>query len=140
MSWDDGAVVTLDITALLRRTTGFNFRLTALQLTFDGTLPVAGTSLAIVLPTAGTQTVTQTTERNVWAQRRDYHGRDFLQVSSGTGSLFTIASTRFIVRAEGPAWSTGDTFTDDKGERQVVQGIGEIGGRGRWLELLVQQS
>ena len=77
---------------------------------------------------------TSDTEVKVWAARRDYRGRDFLR-GSETGSLITITSTRFVVRAEGPAWATGDIFTDDKGETQTVQGIGEIG-RGRWLELL----
>ena len=72
----------------------------------------------------------------VWAARRDYRGRDFLQVSE-TNSLIGITSTRFIVRAEGPAWSLQDLFIDDKGATQTVQGIGEIG-RGRWLELLTQ--
>ena len=79
---------------------------------------------------------TSETVAKVWAQRRDYRGRDFLRVSE-TGGLITIASTRFVVRAEGPEWSTGDTFTDDKGETQTVQGIGEIG-RGRGLELLTR--
>ena len=78
---------------------------------------------------------TSTTEVKVWAARRDYRGRDFLSVRDI--GLFAITSTRFIVRAEGPAWAIQDVFTDDKGERQVVQGIGEIG-RGRWLELLTQ--
>ena len=83
--------------------------------------------------------MTQTATRKVWAARRDYLGRDFLQVSSGSGSLIGITSSRFIVRAEGPAWDEGDTFTDDKGATQTVQGIGEIG-RGRWLELLTQST
>ena len=79
---------------------------------------------------------TSDTEAKVWAQRRDYRGRDFLQVSD-TNSLISITSTRFIVRADGPAWSLQDLFIDDKGATQTVQGIGEIG-RGRWLELLTQ--
>ena len=80
---------------------------------------------------------TSETVAKVWAARRDYRGRDFLQVAESIGSLFAITSTRFIVRAEGPAWAIQDVFTDDKGKRQVVQGIGEIG-RGRWLELTTQ--
>ena len=136
VSWDGGAVETLSITALLERRTGFNETLTALHLTFDGTLPAAGTALTLMLPSAGTQTVIRTATVNVWAARRDFRGRDFLRVSD-TGSLITITSTRFIVRHEGPAWDTGDVFTDDQGATQTVQGVGEIG-RGRWLELLTQ--
>ena len=77
--------------------------------------------------------------RPVWAARRDFRGRDFLRVSE-TDNLIGITSTRFIVRAEGPAWAIGDTFTDDKGAAQTVQGVGEVGGRGRWLELLTQST
>ena len=83
---------------------------------------------------------TSETTVKVWAARRDYRGRDFLRVAESIGSLITIASTRFIVRAEGPAWATGDTFTDDTGATQTVQGIGELAGRGRWLELLTQST
>ena len=81
---------------------------------------------------------TDETVVKVWAARRDYRGRDFLR-GSETGSLIGITSTRFIVRAEGPAWAIGDTFTDDKGATQRVEGVGEIG-RGRWLELLTQST
>ena len=108
-----------------------------IRLTFDDTLPAAGTALTIMVPSTGTQTVTQTALRPVWAARRDYRGRDYLRITSETNSLIGITSTRFIVRAEGPAWAIGDTFTDDKGATQTVQGVGEIG-RGRWLELLTQ--
>ena len=78
---------------------------------------------------------TSETVAKVWAARRDYRGRDFLKARDA--GLYSVTSTRFIVRAEGPAWAIQDVFTDDKGERQVVQGIGEIG-RGRWLELTTQ--
>ncbi len=135
VAWDGATPTILNVTGMeiLRDP---NVLPIGILLTFDGTLPAAGTALEIRLPTAGTQTVTQTTERPVWAQRRDYRGRDFLRVSE-TESLIGITSTRFVVRAEGPAWAIGDTFTDDKGAAQTVQGVGEIG-RGRWLELLVQ--
>ena len=76
----------------------------------------------------------------VWAARRDYRGRDFLEVSSGSGGLIGITSTRFVVRSEGLPWDIGDTFTDDKGATQIVEGVGELGGRGRWLELLTQST
>ena len=138
VSWDGGAVETLTLTTFLEVRTGFNLTLTALRLTFDGELPAAGTALTIQVETGATQTVTQTTERPVWAARRDYRGRDFLQLST-TDALIRVTSTRFIVRAEGPAWDIGDTFEDDKGATQTVQGIGEIG-RGRWLELLTQST
>ena len=135
VSFDGATPTTLNVTGMeiLRDP---NVLPIGIILTFDGTLPASGTALEIRLPTAGTQMVMQTTERPVWAQRRDYRGRDFLRVSE-TDSLIGITSTRFVVRAEGPAWAIGDTLTDDKGATQTVQGIGEIG-RGRWLELLVQ--
>ena len=82
---------------------------------------------------------TSSTEVKVWAARRDYTGRDFLQVSD-QGGIIGITSTRFIVRAGGPAWDIGEVFTDDKGATQTVQGVGEVGGRGRWLELLTQST
>ena len=138
VSWDGGAISTLTLTAFLEVRTGFNNTLTALRLTFDGPLPAAGTALTIEVESGGTQIVMQTVTRSVWTARRDYRGRDFLQVSD-TGSLLGITSTRFIVRAEGPAWDIGDMFTDDKGNAQTVQGVGEIG-RGRWLELLTQST
>ena len=79
---------------------------------------------------------TDSTTVKVWAARRDYRGRDFLSASDI--GRFPVTSTRFIVRAEGPAWAILDDFTDDKGETQTVQGIGEVQGRGRYLELLTQ--
>ena len=136
VSWDGETATILNVTGmvLLR---DLNAIPIGILLTFDGTLPVAGTALEIVLPTAGTQMVMQTVQRQTWAARRDYRGRDFLRITSETNSLIGITSTRFIVRAEGPAWVIQDVFTDDQGETQTVQGIGEIG-RGRWLELLTQ--
>ena len=85
---------------------------------------------------------TSETVAKVWAARRDFLGRDFLRVGpiSETERLIGIASSRFVVRAEGPAWAIGDTFTDDKGASQTVQSVGEVGGRGRWLELLTQST
>ncbi len=135
VSFDGAAATILNVTGMEILRDPLSFISLGILLTFDGTLPASGTSLTIMLPSGGTQMVTQTATRNVWAARRDYRGRDFLQARDA--GLFTITATRFIVRAEGPAWATGDTFTDDKGETQSVQGIGEIG-RGRWLELLTQ--
>ena len=139
VSWDGAAATILTLTAFLEVRTGFNLTLTALRLTFDGPLPAAGTALTITVESGGTQTVMETAMRPVWAARRDFRGRDFLRVSE-TDNLIGITSTRFIVRAEGPAWAIGDTFTDDKGAAQTVQGVGEVGGRGRWLELLTQST
>ena len=136
VSWDGAAATILNLTGMEIISNPSAIPL-GIRLTFDGTLPVAGTALTLMVPSGGTQTVTQTAVRDVWAARRDYRGRDFLRISSTTGSLISIESTRFIVRAEGPAWALNDTFIDDKGQRQTVQGIGEIG-RGRWLELLVK--
>ena len=136
VAFDGAAATTLTLTASRLLTNIQSLPLGHL-LTFDGTLPAAGTALTLMFPSVGTQTVEQTATRPVWAARRDYRGRDFLQVEENIGSIITRTSTRFVVRAEGPAWATGDTFTDDKGKTQTVQGVGEIG-RGRWLELLTQ--
>ena len=135
VAWDGATATILNVTGMGILSDPLTFIPQGILLTFDGTLPASGTSLTIMVPSGGTQMVTQTTVRNVWAARRDYRGRDFLQARDA--GLLTITATRFIVRAEGPAWSTGDTFIDDRGERQSVQGIGEIG-RGRWFELLTQ--
>ena len=40
----------------------------------------------------------------------------------------------------GAAWATGDTFTDDEGKQRTVQGVSEVYGRGRFLELLARRS
>ena len=136
VSWDGAAATILNLTGRETLLDLISSVPVGIRLTFDGTLPAAGTALILMLPSAGTQTVIRTTERPEWAQRRDYRGRDFLRVSE-TDSFITITSTRFIVRHEGPPWATGDVFTDDKGETQTVQGVGEIG-RGRYLELLTQ--
>ena len=135
VSWDGGAVETLSITALLEVRTGFNLLLTALRLDFDGALPAAGTALTITVQTGGTQTVTQTVQRQTWAARRDFMGRDVVQASD-TG-LYSLADSRFIVRAEGPAWDEGDTFIDDEGVTRTVRGVAQIG-RSRYLELLAR--
>ena len=142
VSWDGAAFETFTLTAFLEVRTGFSNTVTALRLTFDGPLPAAGTALTITVESGGTQTVTQTATRSVWAARRDFLGRDFLRVGaiSDTQRLIGIASSRFVVRADGPAWAIGDIFTDDKGASQTVQSVGEVGGRRRWLELLTQST
>ena len=73
----------------------------------------------------------------LWAARRDFPARDFLD--STTAGLVTIMDSRFIVRDTGAAWATGDTFTDDEGKQRTVQGVSEVYGRGRFLELLARR-
>ena len=70
----------------------------------------------------------------VWAARRDFSARDFIQV--GNVGLVTVADSRFIVRDLGPPWSEGDQFTDDEGFRRTVRGVSNHGERGRYLEVL----
>ena len=142
VSWDGAAATVLTVTGMEILRDPLSFISLGILLTFDATLPAAGTALTITVESGGTQTVTQTATRSVWAARRDFLGRDFLRVGpiSDTQRLIGIASSRFVVRAEGPAWAIGDIFTDDKGAPQTVQSVGEVGGRGRWLELLTQST
>ena len=70
----------------------------------------------------------------VWAARRDFAARDFVQ--AGNLGLITVADSRFIVRALGPAWNEGDVFQDDDGIRRTVQGVSNHGERGWYLEVL----
>ena len=135
VSWDGAAASILTITALVIVRAGFTFQPISLRVTFGSALPAAGAALAITVQTGGTQTVTQTTQRPVWAARRDFLGRDL--VTAIAGSLVTIGDTRFIVRAEGPAWDEGDTFIDDEGVTRTVRGVAQIG-RSRYLELLAR--
>ena len=135
VAFDGAAATTLTITDMgfLRNPFG---QILGIQLTFDGPLPAAGAMLTIMIPTGGTQTVTQTVQRPVWAQRRDFSGRDFSQVVQG--GLITIRDTRYIVRTESGPWAAGDTFTDEDGETLSVQGVQQIG-RG-YLELLARSG
>ena len=70
----------------------------------------------------------------VWAARRDFSPRDF--VEAGDLGLVTVADTRFVVRALGPAWIEGDQFTDDEGQLRTVRGVSNYGARGRYLEVV----
>ena len=70
----------------------------------------------------------------VWAARRDFSARDFVQ--SGNVGLITVEDSRFIVRAMGPPWVEGEAFNDDEGFRRTVQGVSNHGERGRYLEVL----
>ena len=77
---------------------------------------------------------TSTTEVKVWAARRDFTSRDQLNIAPG--QFFELSDTRVIVRAEGPAWDVGDTFTLE-GESYTVRGVSQLG-RSRHLELLAR--
>ena len=79
---------------------------------------------------------TSETEVKVWAQRKDFSGRDFSQVVQG--SLITIRDTRYIVRAESGPWAAGDTFTDENGVTLSLQGVEQIGRQ--YLELLARSG
>ena len=133
VAWDGAAATTLTITALAIVRDPLSFVPLSIRLTFDPALPAAGAALAIGIQTDGTQTVTQTVTRPVWAARRPFLGRDLLRITDG--SIFSLQDVRFIVRSEGPALDEGDTFTDDEGVTRTVRGVAQIG-RSRHLELL----
>ncbi len=88
-----------------------------------------GTLNPLGQPTMGT-----TTETTVWAMRRDFSGRDFAQ--GFEGGLITLATRRYIVRAESGPWAARDTIRDEDGNTLVVQGVQQI--QRQYLELLVQ--
>ena len=134
VAWDGAAATPLTLTGLEVVRFGFTGIPANVRLTFDGPLPAAGTALTVTIATGGTMTVTQTAMRSIWCQRRDFRPRD--QLSIGDGAHFELSDTRFIVRADGPAWDVGDTFTFE-GESFTVRGVSEIGRR-RWFELLAR--
>ena len=69
----------------------------------------------------------------VWAERRDFTGRNTLEVSQT--AVLPIVDTRYTIRAEvGTALKVGDTLTDENGE---VRGIAEMGRQ--YLELLTRR-
>ena len=73
----------------------------------------------------------------LWAARRDFAARDFIQVT--TGGLITIMDSRYIIRSESwPDAAPADTFTDDDGAMRTVQGVSQVLG-GRYLELLARR-
>ena len=78
---------------------------------------------------------TSDTEVTVWCSRRDYRGRD--QLNIGPGQHFELSDSRFVVRSEGPAWAVNDTFTFE-GDTFVVRGVNELQGRHGFLELLAR--
>ena len=138
VSWDGAAATILNLTGRETLLDLISSVPVGIRLTFDGTLPAAGTALTLMVPSAR-DTDGHTGDRRCPCGHSQslIVGRDFLRVSETDSRHHQVTSTRFVVRAEGPAWATGDIFTDDQGETQTVQGVGEIG-RGRWLELLTQ--
>ena len=78
------------------------------------------------------------TTRTIWAFRRDFPGRDFIQ-SGGPGGLVTLDDRRYIIRQlSWPEVAATATFTDDEGATRTVQSVAEVGGRGRYFELLAR--
>ena len=122
------APVTLTALAALRNPFGTPL---GVVLTFDGPLPAAGTALVIMVPSGGTQTVTQTVMQPLWAGRRD-----FSQVVQG--GIINLRDTRYIVRAESGPWTAGDSFVDEDGNTLNVQGVEQIGRQ--YLELLARSG
>ena len=133
VSWDGAAAETLTVTGLVVVRAGFTFQPISLRVTFGSALLVAGAALAITVQTGGTQTVTQTVTRPTWAARRDFMGRD--QINIAPGQFFELSDTLIIVRADG-SWDVGDTFTLE-GDSFTVRGIAQIS-RNRYLELLAR--
>ena len=66
VSWDGAASAILNVTGM-EILVDISANPLGIRLTFDGTLPVAGTALTLMVPSGGTQTVTQTAPRSVWA-------------------------------------------------------------------------
>ena len=62
--------------------------------------------------------------------------RDNLQISTGLG-VITLADRRFVVRNDESTWEITDRFTFEGGS-YVIQGVSELLGRGRFLELLAR--
>ena len=85
-------------------------------MTVDGTLPEAGATLALRLPVGAG--VERTVKRSVWASRRDFTGRDFLDVSVDRAVVLS-----WTVRADGLSWREGDTFEDADGVAWTVEGV-----------------
>ena len=77
------------------------------------------------------------TTQEIWAARRDFPVRDFVQGTT-TGPV-SITDRRYTVRAETGPWADGDMFVDDEGANRVVRGVSEVGPRGRFLELLARR-
>ena len=73
---------------------------------------------------------------NVWHRRTDFEARDFVQTTDA--GLVTVKDTRLLVRASTGPWVEGDVITDDRGETRTIEGVSEVGTRGRYLESLAR--
>ena len=78
----------------------------------------------------------RTVTRKVWASRRDFTGRDLLDVSADR--TVVAALSRWTVRANGLTWREGDTFEDSDGQAWTVEGVAQLD-RGRFLELTAKR-
>ena len=87
-------------------------------------------------PWGGQAAYAEAATGRVWAERRDFTGKDTLEISQGKD--LDIDDTRYTIRAElGTALKAGDTLTDENGDRVTVRGIAQIGRR--YLELLTRR-
>ena len=100
------------------------------------TIPVAPAQALRANPWGGLAASAEASTGRVWAERRDFTGRDTLEISQGKD--LDINDTRYVVRAESAkAVKVGDTLTDENGDRVTVRGIAQLGRR--YLELLVRR-
>ena len=143
VSLDGGAVTTLTVTTITIERHPFTNLPIAYTLDFGGDLPDLPLpdspflqTLTIRLPSGMAMEVTTTTEVKLWAERRDFSGRDFSQVQQG--GLITVRDTRYVVRRESGPWAAGDTFLDEDGVTLTVQGVQQIGRA--YLELLARSG
>ena len=73
-------------------------------------------------------------EHPVWAERRDFTGREKLQAATE----FTEQRTRFLIRWHSkvrPSWKLRDEY----GQEYEIEGLAEVGRR-RYLELLAVRN
>ena len=144
----DGQTIPDDLNPATIRIQGVDYTVTSVTRPFGGALSLVlsgdTSALAAISQNLGTveflgeTTMTETFDVTIWARRRDFVGRDLVELT-GAGPL-TIQDSRFDVSRAGLAeWAINDTFTDDEGEMRRVVGISELGGRGRFLELLARR-
>ena len=128
-----GVSATVRVTAWELVTGSYNVP-AAWALTVDGALPAAGATLALRLPLGAG--VARTVSRKVWASRRDFTGRDFLDIS--VDRAVVVALSRWTVRADGLSWREGDTFEDADGVAWTVEGVAQLD-RGRFVEVMAKR-
>ncbi len=153
-------VVTLEVTTIVATFAGgqvATFPVTypgsGYRWTVDGTPSLTGDQSAqlgtgpVSFSLAGASTstieVTETVIERIWAARKDFSARDFVQ-HSATDSLVTLTDSRFTVRVDpNSPWAALDEFRDDRdntGAKWIVQGVSEWGGRERFRELLARRA